>query len=162
MIEFDYRIERIEDDKGGIAIYTPDKIPNKLYGLTYIEGPNSIGKSTLLDIIALGFYGLKNSAILDPLKEKMNNLLNSEHQKLLFKVNLTNREGIVNLISEKRSLTHKDIEVYELSNDGRKIHLSSESFERKYKLIYDIPNNPTKRLSYLINEIKYQLSLIHI
>ena len=160
MIEYDYKIERIEDDKGTIVSYTPDKIPKKLYNLTYIEGPNSIGKSTLLDIIALAFFGLKNTAILEVLKDKMNNLINSDHQKLTFRVSLKNKDETLSLIAEKKSLKHKDIEVYELTKEGKKTFIGPEDFERKYKLIYDIPNNPTQRLSYLTNEIKYQQAFL--
>ena len=84
MINYDYKIEREEDEKGGIVEYIPDKIPKELPPIVYIEGPNSSGKSTLLHIISLGFYGLKNDAITPDLKDKMDNLLNSK-SKLNFR-----------------------------------------------------------------------------
>ena len=49
MIKVDYRIERNEGDE--VNIYAPKLIPNELPNVVYIQGPNSSGKSTLLNII---------------------------------------------------------------------------------------------------------------
>ena len=157
MIEYDYKIERIEDETGGIVEYKPDKISKKLPSIVYIEGPNSSGKSTLLHIISLGFHGLKNEAIVKELREKMDNLINSDHQNITFKVCLTNRDNSIKLFAEKNKLKNKQIDVYELRKGDEKKHfLSPEVFEQKYKLIYDIPFDPTKRLNSLTNEINLQ------
>ena len=157
MINYDYKIEREEDEKGGIVEYIPDKIPKELPPIVYIEGPNSSGKSTLLHIISLGFYGLKNDAITRELKDKMDNLLNSKHQNLTFKVVLVNKDNTIKLITEKKNIKSKDYEVYELrGNNKKKYYLSPEVFEHRYKLIYDIPFDPTTRLNSLTNEINLQ------
>lgn len=157
-INYDYTIKRTIDAKGTIVEFNPnEKISKELPSIVYIEGPNSIGKSTLLHIIALGFFGLKNDTIIPSLREKMEDLLYSDHQNITFKVCMTNKDGTVKLIAEKNKLTNKDIDRYELRKGDIKPHdLSRENFEQKYELIYDIPFDPTKRLNSLIEEINNQ------
>ncbi len=151
MIEYDYEIIRDEGDQ--IKNFKPDKIPTKLNNLIYIEGPNSSGKSTLLHILALSLYGLKNKKTHPALYKKMNNLINAKHQKLKYKVKITSADNSLEIVSEKADLEKPEIIVREISN-GKKSILSPELFERKYNLIYDIPDNPTERLNQLTHEIK--------
>ena len=94
MIEFDYKIERDEGDK--TEVYLPKGIPKKLQNVVYIEGPNSLGKSTLLNILAIAFHGLKNDSIHPSLKRKMKNLIESNYQTLTFSIRIT--KGDVKLL----------------------------------------------------------------
>jgi exonuclease SbcC len=151
MIEYDYEIIRDEGDE--LVKFKPEKIPTKLDNLAYIEGPNTIGKSTLLHILALSFFGLKTKKIPLALINKMNNLLNSKHQKIKFKVNITDKDNKLKILSEKKDFEKNDITAYEIIN-GKKKPLSPEIFQSKYNLLYDIPINPTDRLKELAYEIK--------
>jgi exonuclease SbcC len=151
MIEYDYLIERDEGDE--TKEFKPDKIPTKLDNLSYIEGPNSSGKSTLLNIIALGFYGLKNSRINVALQDKLKSLSNSTHQKLSFKIKISSKNADLEITSEKSELGKPEIVVKEITSKGER-KLTKEMFEREYNLIYDIPDNPTQRLNQLILDIK--------
>jgi len=151
MIEYDYLIERDEGDEK--KIFKPNLIPQKLKNITYIEGPNSSGKSTLLNILALGFYGLKNKKMNPALHDKLNSLISSSHQKLKFCVKITNKDGSISLIAEKPDIDKSDIVIKEISDKGKK-SFSRETFEKKYNLIYDIPDNPTERLSQMILDVK--------
>lgn len=150
MIDFDYNLERDYGDE--IKHFKPDKIPTTLPNLVYIEAPNSSGKSTLLNILALGFHGLKNDRMNIALKNKMSDLANSTHQKLTFKVNITNADGSLELASTKGT-PEGDIMVRETIG-GKTTLLTPDAFHRKYNLIYDIPDNPTERLNQLVNEIR--------
>ena len=107
MIKYDYALKRDESDE--VKTYKPDLIPQELPNLVYIEGPNSSGKSTLLHIMAVSFYGIKNSRIKQALQEKMDNLINSEHQHVSFKIVVTNKNNKVELTAEKRDFKSKDI-----------------------------------------------------
>jgi len=107
MIKYDYDLRR--DEKDEIITYKPDLISKELPNLVYIEGPNSSGKSTLLHILALSFYGTKNLKIKQALQEKMDNLVNSEHQHISFKIAITNKNNKVELTAEKRDFKTKDI-----------------------------------------------------
>ncbi len=111
MIEYNYEIIRNEHDEN--TIFTPDKIPTTLNNLVRIEGPNSVGKSTLLHILAIGLYGLKNDSIPQSLKRKMLNLYDSDHQKLQFNINISNGDKSLQVISQKLNHDVPEIEVYE-------------------------------------------------
>lgn len=150
LIEYDYQIKRNEGDE--IVIYVPDKIPKKIPNLVYIEGPNSSGKSTLLNIIALGLHGLKKENMAPALKHKMESLLDTTYQQVTFQFKIQNRDNSLEIISTKDD-PKKPIKVYEIKN-GKKVTLPPERFEREYNLIYDIPENPTQRLNQLTRSIK--------
>jgi len=151
MIEFDYHIQRDEGDE--VKNYYPDKIPKELPNLVYIEGPNSSGKSTLLHLIGLSFFGVEktNKSINPALRRKMLDLIDSKHQKVKFNIKITSRNGNVILFSNKPDF-NSDIERIEILGN-EKYPLLWESFKEKYNLIYDIPDNPTERLIQLINTI---------
>ncbi|MGQ9722598.1 MAG: AAA family ATPase, partial [Candidatus Jordarchaeum sp.] len=152
MIEYDYKLERNEGDE--IKVFVPNqKITKCLSDLVYIEGPNSSGKSTLLNIIALSLFGLDKKGLNPALKNKLDSLINSPHQKLKFNVKITNKNTGLKLESIKDDPNNPSITVYEVEN-GKKRRINKDKFETKYNLIYDIPNNPTDRLRELVNEIK--------
>lgn len=152
MITYDYTLERdIESNKK--QIFKPDKIPCELPNLVYIEGPNSSGKSTLLNILALSLYGNKSKKINDSLMKKINSLFISDYQRLSFEVKIEDKDKNLKIISRKEK-DSREINVFESENGGRERPLSPDSFEYKYNLIYDIPNRPTERLRELTREIK--------
>jgi DNA repair protein SbcC/Rad50 len=153
MLSYDYIIER-EVSEGKTQRFLPGIIPKKLDALVSIEGPNSSGKSTLLNIIALGLYGTKNQRINTTLQTKMHSLLDSNHQKLKFNFTLTSKNNELVLKSEKGELGGSEISVKECTDGITYRPISPENFGKKYNLIYDIPNNPTERLSELLKELK--------
>ena len=148
MIEYDYTLKR--DEKDTICTYKPNDIPTKLPNIVYIEGPNSSGKSTLLHIIALACHGLKNRQIKPVLHEKIKNLIDSDYQDLSFNVKITDSNGNLEIVSEKKDLKNNEI----ILRDAKNKIISTDHFQKKYNLIYDIPENPTERLRELISEIK--------
>ncbi len=156
MLEYDYVLVRDEGDEQ--ITYRPKNISTTLDNVVCIEGPNSSGKSTLLNILALGFYGLEKGKVnpqdkINPaLRNKMDYLINSDHQQLKFNIKITNKDESLMLLSEKNEYDNK-IKVYEMENGSKKL-LTSESFLRKYNIIYDIPDNPTERLYQLIYDIR--------
>ncbi len=146
MIEYDYELERDEQDV--INIYRPGRFPKELPNLVFIEGPNDSGKSTLLNVIALSCYGLKNNYIKESLQKNIKKLVDSDRIK--FEVKITNENGDVELFSEKPSF---DTDEIILRNKEHKI-IAPEQFEKRYRLIYDIPENPTGRLGQLLIDIR--------
>jgi len=153
MITYDYLIDR-NIGEGKSIKFSPGQIPTKLKNVIVIEGPNSSGKSTLLNIIALGLLGTKSSRINPTLQSKMSSLLDLNHQKIKFSFQITLDHEKLILKSEKNDIDGTEFIVKE-SIDGKTFHpLSFESFEKKYNLIYDIPNNPTERLPELLKELK--------
>lgn len=153
MIEYDYVIRRNEQDE--IRDYKPSLIPQTLSDVCYIQGPNSCGKSTLLNLIALGFFAekLKEDELNPALREKIERLHKSFHQQLTFEVRIDNKEIGETLISKKNNFDSLDFSVEKLSN-GKTNLISSNEFFKEYKIIYDIPSDPIKRLPELLKELK--------
>jgi exonuclease SbcC len=153
MITYDYTIDR-KMGQGKSRIFVPDQIPTELNNIVLIEGPNSSGKSTLLNIFAIGLFGTKSTRVNPALQSKMQSLLDSSHQKLRFALDIASGDGNLILRSEKTDLEGDEITVRECT-DGRTYRpISFENFEKKYNLIYDIPSNPTERLPELLKELK--------
>jgi len=148
MIKYDYKIIRDEEDE--IKEYRPNLIPKELPDLCYIKGPNSSGKSTLLNIIGVAFRGGNRKEINKSLRKKMNSIIEDKNQRIEFELNLYNKDERINIT--------KDINTNQIISrlymgDSNKL-LSPEKLEEKYNLIYDIPEDPINRLNKLIETIK--------
>jgi len=156
MIEYDYLIKRDENDE--TRTYVP-KLPKELDDICLIEGPNSSGKSTLLHIIALAMNGKDNPSVCKALKEKMHRLLESDRQEMTFNFTIDNKQSGLRIHAVKESPTSPKIDLWEYE-DGNKVRLSSELFNRKYNLIYDIPSNPTARLKDLTHDLQDKHHLV--
>lgn len=152
MINCDYILER-DMGKNEKRMFKPGIIPKELPNIVCIEGPNSSGKSTLLNILALSMYGSKSRKLNPALEKKIKSLLNSEYQNLSFDVEIENKDRNLKIVS-KKEINCQEINIYE-SKDGEKLKpLSPEIFGDRYNLIYDIPSNPTERLKEFIVEIR--------
>lgn len=151
MLKYNYLIERNENDT--IITLEPTVLPRELQDLVYIEAPNSIGKSTLLNILALAFFGFEKKELNNSLRKKLINLYDSDHQKIKFSVELKNKILGITIKSEKKELQSKEIIVRKIEN-GKDTPISRDNFEKYFKLIYDIPDNPLKRLDELLDVIK--------
>ena len=152
MITYDYRLERdIGQDK--TRVFQPGIIPKEFDNIVIIEGPNSAAKSTLLNIVALGLYGNKGKRVNPVLQEKINALLDLDHQQLSFHFKIDCNESL-SLEAEKKDPKTQEIVVKESIDGKTKRILCYENFEKDYNLIYDIPNNPTERLKELLRELR--------
>ena len=152
MLTYDYTIKRIVG-KDKVREFVPNLLPKTLDNIVSIEGPNSSGKSTLLNIIALGLYGNKNQKVNPVLQAKLSSLIDSDHQKIKFNFEISSANSPLSLRVTKENFDRSDFLVEE--NEGKCYKpLSPQTFERKYNLIYDIPNNPTERLSELLRELR--------
>jgi exonuclease SbcC len=143
MIEFDYKIDRNEGNE--TVSYAPKLIPQLLHPLVYIEGPNSSGKSTLLNLIALAFNGHKRKEINENLRNKINELLDVDHQSLDFKISISYEDKKLNV--SKSNNSDKIIRSIESSGITKDQLVTNELIEEKFNLIYDIPENPITRLT---------------
>lgn len=150
MLEFDYCIVRDEHDAK--IKYVPT-IPKELNDLVCIEGKNDLGKSTLLNILALSFYGLKNKRIPLVLRRKMKDILGDEDQTLTFNINITNKKNDLQIIATKKNPNSPEISIYEVSK-GKKTYLTPERIESEYEFIYDIPVDPTERIKTLTHDLE--------
>jgi DNA repair protein SbcC/Rad50 len=154
-----YKSILIEDD--GIE---KKKIPNNpdletLENIVFIEGPNDCGKSTLLNVIALSFYGKKFSR---KYKNKFSPSIISEFSGM---VSEDGKEDIgFDLTVEfqgNRLEINKERNSQQINRKYNGENLIFEDFENQFDLIYDIPLNPTKRLSDILNDTKLRFDEIN-
>jgi len=148
MFQFDYSL--IRDEGSDTHEYKPETIPRKIDNLVYIKAPNSSGKSTLLNIIALGLYGINNKKIDQAIKKKLFSLSDTKHQTLNATFSIENKHGTVEL---KSIITNGKPTLIKIEN-GKEQTIGFDRFENDYNLIYDIPTNPTERLKDLTSEIE--------
>lgn len=153
VLKYNYKIIRDEGDQ--VLEYIPEHFPTELADIVYIEGPNSSGKSTLLNILALGLFGLKlkKDEIHPALKEKLENLISADHQKIQFDFEIYNEKLSISITSNKPDPHSDEFQVRVKKDNAEKI-ISPENFKKQFKLIYDIPDNPLERLPQLLTEIK--------
>ena len=155
MIEFDYKIDR--DEGSNIRTFTPMVIRGPLSNISVISAPNSAGKSTLMNLIALSLFGAEPNvkSVNEALREQILALTNFEIQKVTFWIRLTDKSGKNGFIIKKENFDTKDIIRKEIENGVEKL-IDSDRFHKKYELIYDIPDNPLERLKDLTNSVKLQ------
>jgi len=151
MIDFNYVLT--VDMKTSAPEYKPDpNMPTHLRNIFKISGPNSSGKSTFMNIVALAAHGLKNPAISDSIKVRMKDLIEADYKTLEFKLRMEDPISKTVLRAEKNRDSN-DITLFESINGGREKVLSPDSFLNNYKLIYDIPENPIGRIKELTLEL---------
>jgi len=153
MIKIDYLIER--NEKNEIKKYIPDLIPTELPNVVCIQAKNSTGKSTLLNIIALAFFGQKlpKDELNQDLRNRLDILMDSNHQKLKFKIEVENEILGTKFVSQKEKFESPDIVLRKITAHSNS-PITADSFRREYKLIYDIPDDPLERLPKLLNNLK--------
>ena len=144
MISVDYLLK---NDKGevGWKEYTPEESVKQIDGnIILLNGPSSHGKTTLMNMIAAGLYGETNPYISVRAKEDIKELINAPYRDLSFDIAITDSVTGIELQMSKKS-KRKDISLFETKN-GKRSALSKETFNASYNLIYDVPEDPTKRL----------------
>ncbi len=151
MMKIDYLLKTQKGSK--IDEHHPrDELKSVNGNILLVQGPSSTGKSTVMNMIALGSYGEFNEnlsrSVIDDLKE----LSSASYRDLSFDIELHDDVTDTRLKMSKTS-GKKNIKVVEIKN-GKESFLSKESFDKKYRLIYDVPENPTKRLEQIRETIK--------
>jgi len=148
MIKYDYTIERHETDT--LSIYRPKAIPTELPNLVYIEAPNSSGKSTLLNLVALSFGGADHSGINDNLKSRMHTLLTSDYQKVSFDIKINRKDASYIINKEAAS----DLLFFSVEDQEGRKEYAPDNVQRFFNVVYDIPDNPLDQLNRLTDHIK--------
>ncbi|MBC8213113.1 MAG: hypothetical protein H8E71_00510 [Candidatus Marinimicrobia bacterium] len=154
MIKYNYTLNRFEGKYFPKKKYSPDKIPSEIHNISYLEGSNSSGKSTLMNILAISFFGHKKNGINATLKEDMEGLIKDPDDELKFNVDIDNEIlGIKIKITKKKNNDPTLEFIWE--KKGKKKKLTADEVERRINLIYDLPDNPRHRLSELLKDIKF-------
>ena len=153
MIKYDYSL--IRDFKDHKDQFYPLPELTNLPNCVYVKGPNAIGKSTLLNIIALGFHGhrMNDDEMAKQLRARLEDLLDTNQQQLTFSIEISNEITNDLIVIEKNNPENKEIQAYRYENNIKK-PVSSDLLNAEYKLIYDIPIDPLVRLPTLLTDFR--------
>ncbi len=151
MLDIDYVLET---DKGlQVRIDTPlESMKHNDGNVFLVQGPSSMGKSSIMNMIAIGCFGESNDSLSESVRSNLRELTSARYRKLTFDITLENPKNGVRLIFHKGS-GRADIMVTE-EIDGTKKVLSADTFRKRYNLIYDVPELPTKRLEQIRDTIR--------
>jgi len=159
MIEYDYTLHR--DLKSQSYEYKPS-FAKKIGNVSKLKGRNSSGKTTLLNFIAISAYGLDHRVDMIPeLQQKIKYLYESEDSDFEFEMVVDNVHSKTKLkfktlkqghISGNK---HKSIQIEESIDNLPFESLNKEQFLKKYRLIYDMPYRPMKRIQELVRETEH-------
>lgn len=153
MIKFDYSLE-VDMGTEKRTYRPPKEVPKELKNIFRLQGPNSSGKSTLMNIIAIASHGLTKGKIPPSVKSRMEELVKQDYKDLEFEIIISDPVSKRALRSSKKK-GNPEVYVREsLDGDSHFSIIAADQFEKKYNLIYDIPENPVGRLNELTGEIK--------
>jgi len=158
MIEYDYILK--QDMKSQIAEYPPAFRKKIEKNVAKLVGHNSSGKSTLLNFIAISAHGLDNRVeMTPPLRQRIEDIYESEDSDFEFEMLVDNTYSNTALkftVSKQghigKNNKSKVIKIEESINRSDFKELPKESFLKKYRLIYDMPDRPMERIQELIKE----------
>ncbi len=145
MLKLSYKLQR------GGPLYAPNYPQSGYYdeNIFIVKGNNDLGKSTMMQIIALGLYGLHSDDISENIKSKMKRLLSDDTQIFDFEFKISNLNKNININS---SLQGANINNLKVSVNDK--HSTPTGFSDNFKLIFDIPDEVTKKLSTSLYSIK--------
>lgn len=155
MIDYDYTLTK--DLFSEIEIHHPHpELRGPLKNIIVVEGRNGKGKSLLMNIIAMSSFGYENRDVPASLRDDMSEYLRGKSTKLSFDLTISD------------PVTKRIIKANHGENDGTNIHVSESldggksfnqlsvtQFNDRYNLIYDIPEDPRKRITKIISNAKY-------
>ena len=119
------------------------------HNIFIIKGRNDQGKSTIMQMVALGLFGLESEDIEKKLKDRMKNLISKSTDKCEFEFTIISQDEKIKLES---SLRNKQIET--IFNGSKK---GATYIDDHLKLIYDVPEEPMNKLDYALKSVESNL-----
>ena len=161
MIKFiDYKLTK-QPDTISEETFIPNNNLNKFINsgeggnsrILVIKASNSSGKSFLLNSIAYAFKALElpDDELSPTLRRSLNYLIDKEHQKINFEIDIVDPDGF-KINSKFNYLDENEIRITD--KEGVSGEIDSNEFSNRYKLLYDIPENPLDRIYKLLKSIK--------
>lgn len=111
-----------------------------------VKGKNDLGKTTVLNMVALGLYGLDSTDIDSKLKSKMKYLISDHPDECNFDFKIVHEHLNLELQS---ILKNKEIHTF---YNGEEV--GRDFVENKIKILYDIPDDPALKLDSAVGLIK--------
>ena len=147
MIHVDYEVKTKQGNHESMHI--PDQRIKDIDGnIMIIEGPNSSGKSTLMNLIAVGAYGEDDESLSQSMRSNLYELAESSYRDISFDIVMSDPKTGRELQFVRKSGSTDNI----VLENGHE--LSKQEFRQRYNLIYDIPEDPTARLKDISKTIR--------
>ncbi|WP_400206600.1 hypothetical protein [Candidatus Methanarcanum hacksteinii] len=156
MITYSYTFSRDEIDT---IVTKHPTYKSPFFNVANLKGSSSTGKSTLMNMIALAFWGYDDPNIQASLRNRVKYIYDSVKIQLDFNIEMTSRDGntlkshVIKKNNEDGTKSNVDIKVRICDANGNERPIFKEEFRQKYSLIYDIPDNPTKRIDESLKDI---------
>lgn len=154
MINYTYSFSRDEKDT---TVSLSPSYRSPFFNVSNLKGSSSTGKSTLMNLIALAFWGYDDPKIQQSLRNRVKYIHDSEKIQLDFNIEMTSIDGSglkAHVVKKNGNGTSNvDIKVRICDGCGNERPIFKEEFRQKYSLIYDIPDNPTKRIDKSLEDI---------
>lgn len=115
-----------------------------------VKGKNDLGKTTVLNMVALGLYGLDSTDIDNKLKSKMKYLISDHPDDCNFNFKIIHKHLDLELESV---LKNKEIHTF---YNGQEV--GKDFIENKVKILYDIPDDPAIKLDSAVRLIKANIN----
>ncbi len=148
MFQTEYTYKK-KDGKEYKSKYPDDKDINK--NIFILSGSNDLGKSTTMQIIAYGLYGLNDEEIKEEIKTKIRRLISEDTEIFQYNFKIKSLDGAIILESDNKTSTK---EVRLTLNGG---YINWSVFEKTFKLIFDVPEETTIKLLNSLKSIKKSL-----
>lgn len=130
------------------TLHVPDPIIENIPGnIMMIEGPNSSGKSTLMNLIAIGCGGEDDQSLSPTMRSNLKELTQSSYRNISFDITLNDPKTGRRIQLVRTPGSNNNIVL-----DGDE-EISPQQFKQRFNLIYDIPEDPTARLKNITKTI---------
>lgn len=157
MINYSYTFSR--DEKDTIVTLHPS-YKSPFFNVSNLKGSSSTGKSTLMNLIALAFWGYDDQKIQQSLRNRVKYIYENPKIQLDFDIEMIANNGMIiksHVIKKNNDDGTKsimEIKARICEPGGTERPIFKEEFRQKFSLIYDIPDNPTKRIDESLKEIQ--------
>lgn len=123
------------------------------HNIYIFRSSNGLGKSTAMQILAMGMFGLDSDDISSEIKSKMKRLISEDTEEFNFLYEIKSLDETIKINSSLKDKNIAGLRVF--LNDSP---LNKTTFSDKFQLIFDIPDDITKKLYSSLAVIKKDLS----
>ncbi len=128
---------------------SPEDTSNNIF---LIKGRNDHGKSTIMQMVALGLYGTETGEIGDLLKEKILRLTSKDVDICEFDFSIVSKDGKIRIES---SLGGKDGKP-QVKVDGKL--KAADYVKDNFQIIFDVPEETTKKIASALVSMRFKLN----
>lgn len=123
------------------------------HNIFVFKGKNGLGKSTAMQILSLGMFGLDSDDINLEIKSMMKRLIAEDTEEFNFNYEIKSLDETIKIRSSLKDINISGLRVF--LND---VPVNKTAFSDKFQLIFDVPDNIMKKLNSSLVSIKKDIS----